>query len=107
MKTQITALVLIALVALTATAAAMPMSSCTPEQIGKILVQPLRDTASAYKTMLIAGDISEDQYYVLMNIHLVYVKAILVIVEAIRDSPLMDAREKMDALLKVLPWRVR
>jgi hypothetical protein len=104
MKT--TGFVAIFIIALIATGAAMPMSSCTPEQAAAIMVQPIKDTVTGYHDALVSGDITENEYITLLylQVQIIRVKVILLDILMVAE---MSANEFGSALFDILPWRVR
>ena len=86
---------------------AMPMQSCTPQQIADILLQPTHDEISSMKADLVAGDITFEQWKQQMGILKFRLEVQLVLLEAIRDSPIMSYEQKLEALFAIFPWNVR
>jgi hypothetical protein len=96
----------IAVIALIAIAGAMPMSSCTPEQVADILLQPVKADIAAHRAALVAGDITTEEYMTYLAITKVQLEVKLVLLDMLIGSEL-KANEYREALCCIFPWRVR
>ena len=82
----------------------MPMSSCTPEQVAAILLQPTKDELAGYKTALIAGDLTETEYIALLKLVEVRLEMQLIVLEHIKCGTAAEIRE---GLTNLFGWNIR
>ena len=84
----------------------MPMQVCTPEEIADILLQPTKDKIAAHKALLVAGEITVEEYISFMSLLKLEMELKTVLLEAIRDSGRVY-NEKLELLNAIFPWNIR
>ena len=104
MKKGIALIAVVVLVGSLGAVIGMPMSSCTPEQIAAILLQPTKDEIAGYRADLVAGDLTESEYIFCLKCVETRLNIQLLQINLLRGGTVAEIRE---GLTNIFGWNVR